>query len=180
MNLEEYRVISVDPSLRSTGVYRNWTGCTDTIDCAKYTHITALHVFGKMLARWCCGADVMLIEDYAFGKAGSSRSVLTMGEIRGIATYIAKHEGVSIFSVPIATWKAKMSGLPPKGRGKRDCETYCLLSGELFGRTFATPDEVDAYAIYWAVNKILRTQPEHKLAEEMRNVLLGGLHYESE
>ena len=172
MKLEEFRVLSIDPSLRSTGVYCNWLDKTYTIDCKSTSSIGALHRIGKCLSYRCAVADVMLIEDYSYGSMGNA--VLTMGEIRGAISYVAKSENVRMFAVPIQTWKSIMPKLPKKLRTIAGTKAYVDAGREICHREFATCDEVDAYFIYEAVRKLVDVEPEHKLSVLMHEVMEGA------
>jgi len=180
MNLDGLRVISVDPSLRSTGLYCNWKDSSETISCKSASHVGALFHLGNVLSSRCIGADAMLVEDYAYGKAGMSKSLTSMGEVRGVITYIAKKENVSIFPVPIQTWKSRVPKLPRKVNTKSGLMEYARCASEAYHRPFATPDEADAFMMFDAVRTLLQVEPTHKLSVLMTEILLGGLQFVSE
>lgn len=164
MNFENVRVLSVDPSLRSTGYYRSDSDEWGTIKIKpKVSRVEAIRILGSEMTKIVDDArpDILLVEGYTPNSKGS-QSTHSMGEARG-AVFCAS-PGVPIVEVPIPTWKSQTIGMHRKKGNKAQTEIYLAYAGRECGRrVFGTTDEADACMIYHAVGRLLIGKPSHKV-----------------
>lgn len=169
-NGEQIPVVSLDLSLRATGVY--WeTGeasGSETILAPPhiYEHDGALAILMQRLERIyktvekASGPGVLtLVEDYAFGIHG--RGATSGAETGGIARAIAWQKG-EIVTVPISTWKVLALGpfARQKKRTAAEKAAYLEMARRLHNRGFANDNEADAYMIYHAAILSLTSKRE--------------------
>lgn len=170
-------VMSVDPSLRSTGVYIQ--GKLYTIETKQkhpaevakkniYNHMLSLISGAKFQIKIC------LIEDYSYGKAGGTKSLTALAEVRGLIQAVCFENNCRVVPVNIGMWKSVMHFKHAK-KTAEDKRDYIRTADDLWQQGFSSPDEVDAYMIYKAVEKLVvfggRTEAQKKLIEEVRRGL---------
>lgn len=151
-------VISLDPSLRGFGVYAVRNGVESSEVRAAPDHLDRLDALGSILS-WLSrvskqGWDLCLIEDYAFsgGTNGNSRAVTIQAEIGGIARGLFRARGVPVIEVPIGVWKS-VTGISMKKGTALHKSDYINAVLKLYGKQFATVDEIDAFLFYQTVKK---------------------------
>jgi len=166
-NGEQIPVVSLDLSLRATGVYceTGEASGTETIlsPPTRYEHDGALAILMQRLEKVYeteGGSGVLtLVEDYAFGIHG--RGATSGAETGGIARAIAWQKG-QIVVVPISTWKAL--ALRPFARQKKrtaaEKAAYVNMARRLHNRVFDNDNEADAYMIYHAAILSLTSKRE--------------------
>jgi hypothetical protein len=170
----ELNIISIDPSLRSTGVFTCQEGkCKAYTFARKEERIALLGLFAKHFARvaketkW----DLCLIEGYSFGSHSSS--VTVAAEVGGIIRASFSAFGIPIIEVPPMTWKsitglAKLKMPKVSVQNKRDYLNYCI---ETFGFTFDTTDEADAFYIFLATMQASRGNVKKGVGSNIRTRL---------
>lgn len=169
------RVISLDPSLRSFGVYCNRDG-EETADTRQMpASIDRLDALGRHLS-WLShisaeGWDLCIIEDYAFSggrdRGQNSRGVTVQAEVGGIARGIFRARKIPIIEVPIGVWKA-VTGVRLKKQTAGEKAAYLWTVKQLFERDFQTTDEADAFLLYHTVKKCGTERP---IGEGPRRIL---------
>jgi len=101
------RVVSVDPSLRSLGLFYMEDGEINS-DVIQRTEKDRLEVLGRICLKFAreaaLGWDLLIIEGYALG-ATNSNAITVQAEIGGLIRGIFTARKVPIIEVPIPTWK---------------------------------------------------------------------------
>jgi len=172
------RIISIDPSLRSTGVYCVGKLYTIATPAEKGINNTneALENILFDIRSFVIGhkPDLCLIEDYAHGARGNA--VTTIAEVKGIIKSVMFDSGIPVIVVNISVWKDVMAfNMPKKGKGWR--RNYLKRGTNKAGGAleFSSPDEVDAFLIYRAVMAIVnvgpRTDGQRNLLQEVKKWL---------
>lgn len=167
----ELNVISIDPSLRCTGIYATKDDLTYTFLVSEKDRMKSLAIVSRF---WNNVAnekfDFVLIENYAFSRR--SISVTALAEVGGIIrASFAKHD-IPIIEVPSVSWK-KWSGFG-KTRPKdtvKEKRAYIEYGEKISGRHFDSSDEVDAYMIYTGAVNALEYAEEHTETSEWINKL---------
>ena len=169
------RVIALDPSLRSFGVFCVRDG-EETADTRKIpANVDRLDALGRHLS-WLShvsaeGWDLCIVEDYAFSGGSptekNSRSVTIQAEVGGIARGLFRARRVPIIEVPIGVWKA-VTGVRLKKETAGERAAYIWTVKNLYGRTFETTDECDAFLLYHTVKKCGTERP---IGEGPRRIL---------
>lgn len=145
--------ISVDPGIRSTGLFlfRDGKGRAQSIlraDAGSWGHLVDLR--GRLL-RYAKGIDVAFVEGYPYGlPAGQAAYAIEAG---GVAREVCAELGLPLVVVEIATWKALTIGNLPKS-SKAQRELYLDTVETKYGRQFDTVDQADAYLIYRAALRL--------------------------
>lgn len=154
----DLRIISIDPSLRSSGVF-----ICDKGECRAYSiqrKEDRISVLGRYVRHFAKEAnskyDLCIIEDYTLGARETSTTV--SAEVGGIIRACFAANGTPIIEMRPMTWKSITGILPLKLRKtsvpeKREYLNHCI---EKFGFTFDTTDEVDAFYIFWATVQLSR------------------------
>jgi len=170
------QIMSVDPSLRSTGVYIH--GDLYTIETRSKLPAEAAkeNIYRTLsdLIRYR-RPKICLIEDYSYQKAGGTASLTSLAEVRGIIQAICFEWDCRIVPVNIQMWKNIMSFKFAKQK-KADKQIYIATAETRFpGHGFDSTDEVDAFMIYKAVEKLLHfggnTESQKKLVNQVREIL---------
>jgi len=187
-DIKKLRIISIDPSLISTGVYSFDRGHGQSF---------AIRTRGKDRADRLVGIhdglthhisqttyDIALVEDYAYSIKGS-QSLTALGEVRGVVIMTLRQWAVPAVDLNIAIWKnftiggeLELDGKTKKKWNKKTRdgrEAYLSRVHDLYGRTFKTTDEADAYMMFRATGRILlgaaKTKAAKKLAKTMLDIL---------
>jgi len=154
----DLRIISIDPSLRSTGVFVCEHG-----ECRAYSiqrKEERIDLLGRYARHFATEAktkyDLCIIEDYTLGARETSTTV--SAEVGGIIRSCFSANGTPIIEMRPMTWKAVTGLLPLKLRKnsiqeKRDYLNHCI---EKFGFTFDTTDECDAFYMFWTLVQLSR------------------------
>lgn len=148
------KVISIDPSLRSLGMFFAEDGeyNSDVIQRTEKDRIDVLKRFCLKFAREAAlGWDLLIVESYAFG-AGNSRSITVMAEIGGLIRGLFSARGVPIIEIPISVWKS-VTGISMKKGTSMANSDYLNEIVKKYGLRFKTTDEGDAYLLYEAVKQ---------------------------
>jgi hypothetical protein len=158
------RVISLDPSLRSFGVYSVEDGEEFSEVKVIPASVGRLDALGKLLS-WLSHLsaepwDLCIVEHYAFnagnkdwnGRTASSQSITTMAEIGGIVRGLFRARKVPVLEMQIGVWKA-VTGIRMSKGTRGENERYIEAVAKLFKRKFATTDECDAFLMYHTVKK---------------------------
>lgn len=156
------KVISLDPALRSFGVYTN----RDGVETSEVKRIPAsvdrLDALGRLLS-WLSKLsapekewDLCIVEAYAFSggrdRGQNSRSVTIQAEVGGIARGLFVARKVPVIEIPIGVWKAVTGIRMEKGTALHK-SAYLNAVRTVYGKDFATTDEVDAFLFYQTVRK---------------------------
>lgn len=165
--------ISIDPSLRSTGIF---------IKTDKEERLFTIDNNLKSEQDCFCNIDayiraiiekyqieLVLIEDYAYGYKNST-SITPLAEVKGIIKLIAYDLNIDIILIPIQCWKA-FSKITEKRKDTKKAQlNYISQAKQFYGRDFKSTDEVDAFLIYFSVrqilNGIIKTDSHKKLYNE--------------
>ena len=148
------RIISIDPSLRSLGMFFMEDGDfnSNVIQRTEKDRLEVLKRFCLKFAREAAlGWDLLIIEMYAFG-ASNSRSITVAAEIGGLIRGIFAARGVPIIEVPIGTWKSVTGISMKKGTPMADSD-YLNAIATKYKIRFKTVDEGDAYLLYQTVKE---------------------------
>ncbi|ADX42584.1 hypothetical protein [Tetrasphaera phage TJE1] len=146
------RIISLDPSLRSFGIFYNEDGevNSEVIQREEKDRMDVLGWFCLKFAKEArLGWDLLIVESYAFGSA-NSRSITVQAEIGGLVRGLFSAYGVPIIEVPIGTWKSVTGISMKKGTPMHESD-YLNAIVTKFGVRFKTVDEADAYLLYQTV-----------------------------
>jgi len=144
------RIISIDPSLRSTGIFYVEDGAVNSeVIQKKGDRLEVLGYMARKFALESKGFDLLIIEDYSFG-AGGSRSITVQAELGGLIRGLFSARGVPILEMPIQLWKAVTDIRGKKGTAMEKSD-YLNLVGEKFKVRFKTTDESDAFLMYQTV-----------------------------
>jgi hypothetical protein len=105
--VRDLNIISIDPSLRSTGVFTCVSG-----KCAAYSlryKEDRLELLGKYVRHFIAEAkkryDLCIIEGYSMGSRSSS--VTVQAEVGGIVRAFFSAVGTPIIEIPPQSWKAR-------------------------------------------------------------------------
>lgn len=174
MKFSELNIISIDPSLRSTGVFYQLPEfnreMSKVISPSGDINIALGRIQESIINDMANDPDIWskialcIIEDvYLSTKTKSKEIVMVSGVIRAT---ISNH-CIPIIEINVNTWKSitgwkKLS----KGITKKDTEAYCFRVAEFYGKHFKTTDEADAYMMYLAVCDIMEKPGRLTLAVE--------------
>lgn len=165
--IENARVLTVDPSSVSTGLFFNCgrSRWTDTIEIKGEFYLRCAKTEDAMirvLEKW--RPTVVLIEAIAFGGTKVAQMAAAGAAIR----MACARAGVAFVDVPISSWKA-LSGRFPKGTVKEKSE-YIEHVLNKTGIQVKNCDEADAVMIYRAVAQIVggetRTPTQKRIKAE--------------
>lgn len=165
MTLSGLRVMTVDPSLRSTGIYYRspQNSFTDTISPSGGLWSACLHLEDLMQQHLgLLKPDIVLIEALAY-KAPRMAQLAAVGAAVHIACMRAD---IPFVDIPINTWKA-VAGRWPKKK-KAEAEAYCEYVRANTGVNVANPDEADAVMIFHAVSMICLGHGTSKTQQSIR------------
>jgi Holliday junction resolvasome RuvABC endonuclease subunit len=172
--------MSIDPSLRSTGIYIYRPGIYDfsfTIKTSKKDNIKeSYNKINSSLKTLILSFNVRIVflEDYAYKEFGRVSSISKIAEVKGIilnAIYDQESGVEKLFLIPISTWKSILNNLKlPKRKNKQ----YINTVNQKYNRNFKTCDEVDAFLMFTAMNLlnqgVTKTNKQLKLKEEMYGI----------
>lgn len=146
------RVIALDPSLRSFGVYSVRDGEASSMVIQKKGD--RVETLGRLLSKFSHisaeGWDLAIVEDYAMGQQGTA--VTSQAEVGGIARGIFSARSIPVIEVPIPVWKA-VTGIRMKKGTAMHKSDYINAVLKVFGVLFETTDECDAFLLYQTVKK---------------------------
>ena len=151
--------VSIDPSLRSTGIVTRIRGVEyyQTVASGSQTgkwwavH-NILRAVGGELSRLDPERAVAVIEQYAYGAKGNY--LVTQGEIGGAIRYLLWSRGVPFVELAQNTWKAAtMGGFFRHVRKTRKREYLAAVRAK-YGRMFPSVDVADAWLMLKAAEKI--------------------------
>lgn len=145
-------IISVDPSLRHTGIFKRVDGVlsADLFEPESKDRIKALAEILKFFVMLPKGFDLCLIEDYDPGALGNQSRV--QGEVGGIIRACFQARGVPVIEVAIPTWKAVTGLSMKKGTPMADSE-YLNAIANKFKLRLNDTHAADAYLIYETVRR---------------------------
>lgn len=176
------RIIAIDPSLRSTGIYDLNKGVGTIICWSIKKKIDKNDALARILenanALFMEGADYLIIEDYAYSRAGRSGSVTALAEVCGVLKATARLYDIFVVEIPSTTWKAVV-GFKTMGKGTKAKDlAYCEKVKELFEKEFISSDTADAYMLFLAFKKIVqvkgrRTAGAMKIYEKIKDRVQG-------
>lgn len=146
------RIISVDPSLRSLGIFYQENGEINS-DVIQRTEKDRLDVLGRICLKFAkesaLGWDLLIVEGYSLG-ATNSNAVTVQAEVGGLIRGLFTARKVPIIEVPIPTWKHVTKTTLKKGNAMATSD-YLNEVIRKFGIKFKTTDEADAYMLYETV-----------------------------
>ena len=185
-DIKKLRIISIDPSLISTGVYcfNRGHGQSFTIKTRGKDRADRLVGIYEGLSHHISQItyDLALVEDYAYSvlRPGKGSATLTsLGEVRGVLLMALRQWAIPVVDLNITIWKTLTMGhsgdKQPEKKTKAGREAYLAKVHELYVRTFKTTDEADAYMMFRATGRIMlgaaRTKAMKKLAKEIFDIL---------
>ena len=146
MNYATLSILSIDPSLRSTGVYyangadrKVWLIQTKKLD--RVAALSKLKDACTSIAREY-PADIGIVEGYAYG--AHSSSMTTMGESGGIVRVILYEHTKCLLEIAPVAWKGIAIGKGHKKTTKIQKVEYLRLVEEKYHVTFSSTDIADA------------------------------------
>lgn len=146
------RVLSVDPSLRSLGIFFQEDGEINS-DVIQRTEKDRLDVLGRICLKFARESalswDLLIIEGYALG-ATNSNAITVQAELGGLIRGLFRARKVPIIEVPIPTWQHVTKTKLKKGNAMANSD-YLNDVVRKFGIRFATTDEADAFMLYETV-----------------------------
>lgn len=167
----ELNIISIDPSMRSTGVVYCLKGkITSYFLKRKESRLELLGYYVKYFARiakiteW----DLLIIEEYPYG--AHSQAVTKMAELGGVIRSCFAAHDIPILEVNISTWKSFI-GIKLKKVSVQDKVAYQEACHDKFGFTFDTTDECDAFFLLWTVIQSSRGLYQKGLGDKLRSRL---------
>jgi len=145
-------LISIDPSLRHTGIFQRIDGklSADLFEPKSKDRIKALAEFLFYFVNLPKGFDLCFIEDYAPGAKGAQGRV--QGEVGGIIRACFQARGVPVIAVPIATWQS-VTGISIKRGTTMPDSDYLNAVANKYKIRLQTTHEADAYMIYETVRR---------------------------
>jgi len=151
--------ISIDPSLRSTGIVTRIRGVEyyQTVasgsSTGKWRAVRQiLEAVGGEISRLDPEKAVAVIEQYAYGAKGNY--LVTQGEIGGAIRYLLWRRGVPFVELAQNTWKAAtMGGFFRHVRKTRKREYLAAIRAK-HGRMFPSTDVADAWLMLKAAEMI--------------------------
>ena len=163
-------VISIDPSLRHTGIFQRIDGklSADLFEPKSKDRIKALSEFLFYFINLPKGFDLCLIEDYAPHAKGNQAQV--QGEIGGIIRACFQARGVPVIEVPISTWQSVTGISIKRGTTMADSD-YLNAVANKYKIRLQTTHEADAYMIYEAVRRSARKLLPQQGAQNIRQRL---------
>ncbi len=158
------RVISIDPSLRSLGMFFMEDGelNSNVIQRTEKDRLEVLKRFCLKFAREAAlGWDLLIVEAYAFSEGGKyinkegkvkskSSSVTVQAEVGGLIRGLFGARGVPIIEVVSSTWKSVTGISLKKGTTMAESD-YINAVVKKYGIRFQTVDECDAFLMYETV-----------------------------
>lgn len=118
--------------------------------------------------------SVVLIEDYAFSRAGQVNSITPLAEAVGAIICAAREKGVSVVRVPSSTWRSILKWKAMKKATVAEKAAYIDTVASRFKFIAASPDLADAMMIALAARRAAFTKG--KLApgaRKLREAILG-------
>jgi Holliday junction resolvasome RuvABC endonuclease subunit len=151
-------IISIDPSVRATGVCTCRQGkITTEVIKRKEDRIPLLAYYLRYFATMAKNTkwDLLIIEGYSFGS--QSQSVTRLAEIGGIIRECFASYNVPILEISPATWKSisgvndwqKTHDVKLKKLTKADQAQYQEACFDLIGISCSSCDEVDALLMFY-------------------------------
>lgn len=183
--VKRLRIISIDPSLRSTGIFMHLAGERKFYVLPLRAGIDRENGLGIILARFSrildehLPFDIAVIEQYAFRK--HSYGATTQHEVGGVYRAVLAMNGIPIVEMPIAIWQSYTIG---RGHGKTlkaDKEAYLKMVADKYGKLIGSPDTADAYLIFRSFAEILcgrhKTDKAKAIATLAETKLQSGRDY---
>ncbi len=144
-------VLSIDPSLRFTGLYSVAEGKTSTFVFSpkQRDRMAALsEILSYFITVSRSPWDLMVLEDYAAGAKGDQAKV--QGEVGGIIRACFTARNIPVIEVPIMTWKS-VTGISIKRGTTMPDSDYLNMISKKYQKRFKTTHEGDAFLIYECV-----------------------------
>lgn len=149
------RVVSIDPSLRSLGMFFMEDGefNSSVLQHSIRDFPDRIEIYRKMCLRFAressLGWDLLIVEGYSMAEKSSS-SVTGQAEIGGLIRGLFAARNVPIVEVQIPTWQSVTKTTLKKGNSMATSD-YLNDVVRKFGIRFKTTDEADAFLIYETV-----------------------------
>lgn len=172
-------VISIDQSTRSTGVYcridgKNYFLSLTYDPTVKHDQVLAsVHDF--FFDRCKTGQyDVAFIEGYSL--ASKSRSTHTQPEIGGAIKAACISNGVPVITIGIMMWKWLTIGHAlKKPKDDNEADEYVKAVNKEYGIQCYSPDEADAFMMYYATVQIMTgkcdiTKARAKIRDQIKEI----------
>jgi hypothetical protein len=143
-------IVSIDPSLRNTGIFTRIDGKfdADVFQPKSKDRVKALSELLLYFVNLPKGFDLCLIEDYDPGAKGTQARV--QGEVGGIIRACFQARGVPVIEVPIQSWKSVTGISLKKGTTMADSD-YLNAVANKYKIRLQTTHEADAYLIFHCV-----------------------------
>ena len=132
-------IISVDPGFRSMGLFFSEggleysSGMGNPVGMAGMDRRRYYGFIAKEFNRYAKKNDLLIIENYAFGK--TDRSVTILAEIGGIIRGMFSAQDKPIIEMPIPTWKS-ICGIKDLKYSKKNKKEYLAAINDRFDKSF--------------------------------------------
>jgi len=133
------KIIGIDASLTSTGVATLGNGPTIMAIQSKLNGPARLIEIRDTIGKLIKGADLVLIEEYAYSKANKAHQI---GELGGVLRVLFHEMGVNWIEVNPSMVKKYATG-----KGNATKEAIAVGVYKRWGREFAINDEADAFVL---------------------------------
>jgi len=150
------KIISIDPSKYSTGIYTRINGVESSFtvtnekkSSSEEVLINIYNIFSKLLT---VNYKLGLIEGYGFNPK-NKHGITTMTEIVGVIKLTFAQANIPLVVIPIQIWKKYTIGRIDK----KQVKDYMRAIHFKYEREFETTDEADAFLIYQATKNICKT-----------------------
>jgi hypothetical protein len=173
-------IISIDPSVRSTGVYWRyhgdelWTTLGFKASAEKSVILaTVVNRLSEIIDHHG-KFEFGIIEDYAYLRQGSQKGMLSRAEIQGAILFTLARFGVKEVVMPIQTWKSLTLGIKCGKATKDGKEYYISQVFKRYGRFFDSTDTADAFLMAEAfdmIGKMKVTSIKSKTVKKIRGII---------
>ena len=174
-------IISIDPSMRSTGVYCRVNGKEYSYSLKNPKRMTREKVLESTYSFFnalLCSAKYAfgLIEGYAYNTS-NRQGLYNLIEMVGVIRLCCSNYSVPLVTIGISTWKA-MTIKHMKKNNKNQKLYYIETVATKYGKRFSTTDEADAYLIYTAAKDLCKktkglSDAQRKIKKEIITILEG-------
>jgi len=169
------QIISIDPSLKSTGIYIKSGNASFSmaIKGNKHKRDSVLNI-RTWIRKYINDFPITtaIVEDYAYA-IQNSRSITTLAEVKGVILSELYARNINIIIMPIQTWKTVMG--VPSMKKNADYVKYFKKIYALNDKYFKTADEIDAYLMYLCTIKLEKwavTETQIKIQEKIKKALI--------
>ena len=173
------RVISVDPAVRSTGVFIRTPEERRAYRIQSKPKVDGNHALANLhmkLYKLCVRHypfDLGLVEAYPIG-AKFQQGSMELGAAYGIVRAVMAAFDIPIVAIHPSTWQSLTTGRMPKGN-KAKTAAYVGEVERRYRVRFETTDCADAYLIWRAARQLIDSPGRTEAQEKLRSELLAAL-----